>query len=149
MTDLDADGHPELLVAAYGRIHAYDVDTGRLLWSSAALGATLVIGTGELKDGGAPEVVVSADARDVGAELAGNLEEDGPEVVALLCKCVQLLGEAEARQLVVQTWQTENAGGLLTQDGSNRRRTPGGVFLWLVKQKLSSADRARLFRRPA
>ena len=61
MTDLDADGHPELLVAAYGRIHAYDVDTGRLLWSSAALGANLVIGTGELKDGGAPEVVVSAD----------------------------------------------------------------------------------------
>ena len=61
LTDLDADGHPELLVAAYGRIHAYDVDTGRLLWSSAALGANLVIGTGELKDGGAPEVVVSAD----------------------------------------------------------------------------------------
>ena len=96
-----------------------------------------------------PDVVVSADARDVGAELAENLEEDAPEVVALLCKCVQLLGEAEARQLVVQTWQTENAGGLLTQDGSNRRRTPGGVFLWLVKQKLSSVDRARLFRRPA
>ena len=93
-------------------------------------------------------MVVGADARAVGEELAENLEEDPPEVVELLCKCVQLLGEADARQLVVQTWKTETAGGLLTLDGTNRRRTPGGVFLWLVKQRLPAADRGRLFRRP-
>ena len=62
-----------------------------------------------------------------------------------MCKCVQVMGEAECRELVVQTWQTENAGGMLTTDGTNRRRTPGGVFFWLVKQKVTPADRARLF----
>lgn len=93
-------------------------------------------------------IIVGLDARDVGEELAENLEELAPEVVELLCKCAQVLGEDECRQLIVQVWQLENSGGLLTLDGTNRRRTPGGVFFWLVKQKVSATDRARLFPTP-
>ena len=48
-------------------------------------------------------------------------------------------------QLLVQTWQVEEGGGLLTTDGTNRRRTQGGVFLWLVKQRLSEVERAKVF----
>ena len=95
--------------------------------------------------GGAGRVVVGLDARDVGEEIAENLEEDAPEVVELICRCVQLLGEDAARQLVVQTWHVEHGGGLLTLDGTNRRRTPGGAFFWLVKQRTSPVERARLF----
>ena len=90
-------------------------------------------------------LVVSAEAREVGEDLAESLEEEGPEVISTLQRAVQLLGEEACRTLLVQTWQIEDAGGLLTLDGSNRRRTPGGVFLWLVKQQLGNEQRAALF----
>lgn len=94
-------------------------------------------------------LVVGPAAREVGDEIAEALEEEAPEVVSLMHRCVEALGEAACRQLLVQTWQVEASGGLLTTDGSNRRRTPGGVFFWLVKQKASAEDRARIFSRPA
>ena len=90
-------------------------------------------------------LVVGPLAREIGEEIAEALEEDLPEVVSLVQRCVQALGEATSRQLLVQTWQVEASGGLLTTDGSNRRRTPGGVFFWLVKQKASPEDRVRIF----
>jgi len=90
-------------------------------------------------------VVVGLDAMEIGEEIAENLEEDAPEVIELVCKCVQLIGEAAARELIVQTQQIEDSGGLLTLDGTNRRRTPGGVFFWLVKQREGPANRALLF----
>ena len=36
-------------------------------------------------------------------------------------------------------------GGLLRTDGSGQRRTPGGVFLWLVKQQATPEQRARVW----
>ena len=92
-------------------------------------------------------LVVGPNAREIGDEIAEALEEDAPEVIMLLHRCVQAIGEATSRQLLVQTWQVEASGGLLTTDGTNRRRTPGGVFFWLVKQKASSEDRQRIFSR--
>ena len=99
-------------------------------------------------DGRSQEVetlVVGPEAREIGEDIAEALEEDLPEVVQLLQRAVQAVGEATSRQLLVQTWQVEASGGLLTTDGTNRRRTPGGVFFWLVKQKASAEDRARIF----
>ena len=90
-------------------------------------------------------LIVLPEAREIGDEIAEALEEDLPEVVTLLHRCVQALGEAVSRQLLVQTWQVEASGGLLTTDGTNRKRTPGGTFFWLVKQKASADDRARIF----
>ena len=52
-----------------------------------------------------------------------------------------------ARALLVQTWQVEETGGLLTTDGTNRRRTAGGVFFWLVKQRVNAAQRSKIFHR--
>ena len=36
-------------------------------------------------------------------------------------------------------------GGLQRLDGSRRRRTVGGVFLWLVKQRADAAQRALIW----
>jgi len=92
-------------------------------------------------------LLVEGWARDVGDEIGECLEEDDPEVLSLLGRCVQLLGEEACRALLVQTWQVEETGGLLTTDGTNRRRTAGGVFFWLVKQKAPPEQRVRLFGR--
>ena len=81
----------------------------------------------------------------MGEEIAEALDELQPEVISTVQRAVQLLGEELSRQLLVQTWQVEEGGGLLTTDGSNRRRTQGGVFLWLVKQRLSEVERAKVF----
>ena len=90
-------------------------------------------------------ILVEEEACEVGEDLAESLQEEKPEVISTIQRVVQLLGEEVARQLLVQTWQVEDSGGLLTLDGSNRRRTPGGVFLWLVKQRVTDAQRAQLF----
>lgn len=47
--------------------------------------------------------------------------------------------------LLVQAWDVEEQGGLLRADGSGKRRTPGGVFLWLVKQQSTPEQRARVW----
>ena len=53
--------------------------------------------------------------------------------------------EEASRELLVQAWQIEEVGGLLTTDGTNVRRTPGGVFFWLVKQRATAAQRAQIW----
>jgi len=67
LIDLDTDGRPELLVAAHGRVHAYDVSTGTLNWASGAIGANFIFGVGQLIEGGSAELVVGADT--AGARL--------------------------------------------------------------------------------
>lgn len=97
------------------------------------------------QDPDATPLEVSEDAAEVGEEIAEALGEIEPEAVTLVGRCVAALGEAACRQLLVQTWQVEGSGGMLTLDGSNRRRTAGGVFFWLVKQKAKGAQRAAIF----
>ena len=90
-------------------------------------------------------LVVSAAARDAGEDICDALDEETQEVLVAVQRAVQVLGETLARMLLVQTWQIEDTGGMLTLDGTNRRRTAGGVYLWLVKQKLNDAQRAQIF----
>lgn len=91
------------------------------------------------------ELYVSEEAREVGEDIAESLEEEKPEVLSTIQRVCQLMGEEASRQMLVQTWQIEDTGGILTLDGSNRRRTPGGVFLWLVKQKTNDKQKAQIF----
>ena len=94
-------------------------------------------------------IEVSEEAAEIGEEIAEALGEVDDEQIELVGRCVASLGEEACRQLLVQTWQVESTGGLLTLDGSNRRRTAGGVFFWLVKQKAKgAAQRAAIFWRP-
>ncbi|XP_070543556.1 phosphorylated adapter RNA export protein-like [Ptychodera flava] len=72
-------------------------------------------------------------------------EDDDPETVAqeiikrlgeqkydLIRKIVEVVGNKKALQLLRETEQVEETGGMMTQDGSRRRR-PGGVYLTMLK----------------
>ncbi|XP_002736048.1 phosphorylated adapter RNA export protein-like [Saccoglossus kowalevskii] len=72
-------------------------------------------------------------------------EDDDPETVAkaiierlreqkgdLIRRITEIVGNKTALQLLHETEDVEQAGGLMTQDGK-RRRQPGGVYLTLLK----------------
>ncbi len=87
----------------------------------------------------------SAESLEIGDELAEALEEEEAEPRATIARAVEVLGEEAARLVLVQTWQVEESGGLLRIDGTSIRRTPCGVFLWLVKQRVSAEERALIW----
>jgi hypothetical protein len=67
---------------------------------------------------------------------------------ALLLKVLRTLGVDRTTALLADTLQCEAKGGMLTKDGT-RRRTPGGVFFQLVKERVTPQERRRLFPSPA
>jgi hypothetical protein len=67
--------------------------------------------------------------------IAATLGESQPEPVAQIRRIVQHLGESYAREMLAETLSIEEQGGMLVKSG-RRRRTPGGIFFWLVRQRL-------------
>src|SRR5262249_20970072 len=66
----------------------------------------------------------------------------------LLTQVLRTLGMDRTMAILAETLTYEANGGMLTKDGS-RRRTPGGVFFQLVKERATRHERQRLFPRPA
>lgn len=66
---------------------------------------------------------------DFGREMAQILEE---EKCDLILKVVSVIGKRESLNLFKITQKIEAQGGMLTMM-KNRRRTPGGIFLFLLK----------------
>jgi hypothetical protein len=66
----------------------------------------------------------------------------------LLTKVLCTLGMDRTTAILTDTLTCEANGGMLTKDGT-RRRTPGGVFFQLVKERTTTQERRRLFPRPA
>ncbi|CDJ53849.1 hypothetical protein, conserved [Eimeria brunetti] len=58
---------------------------------------------------------------------------------ALLERAIHRRGVVECAELLEETLQVEARGGMLTQDG--RRRTPGGVFLRLLQDRIPREDK--------
>ena len=77
--------------------------------------------------------------------LAETLQEPNRP---LLTQALQMLGQDRCAAILADTLQCEANGGMLTKDGT-RRRTPGGVFFQLVKERATPQERRRLFPRPA
>ena len=73
--------------------------------------------------------------------LAEVLQEPN---VLLLKQVLHVLGEERCIDLLTETLTLEANGGMLTRAG-DRRRTPGGVFLHLVRDRTTPKDRWRLF----
>jgi len=71
------------------------------------------------------------------AETLGETEERQRRQIA---RVVEVLGMELALALLDETLQIEASGGMTTADGS-RRRTPGGVYLTLLKQRLVAEGR--------
>jgi hypothetical protein len=57
---------------------------------------------------------------------------------------LRTLGQDRGAAILADTLQCEEGGGMLTKDGT-RRRTPGGVFFQLVKERATRQERRRLF----
>lgn len=72
--------------------------------------------------------IESTDA-DVTDDIASKLNE---KKVILIGRIVEIIGKEKAIDFYQQTKKIEEGGGLLTMNGS-RRRTAGGIYLWLVK----------------
>jgi hypothetical protein len=68
--------------------------------------------------------------------------DDGP--VAQIKAVVDNLGEQACLTLLAETEKIEKAGGLMRGDGSGRR-SPGGVFFFLARQRLPRDVRAAIF----
>src|SRR4029450_4317902 len=66
----------------------------------------------------------------------------------LLRQVLRTLGPGRTGAVLPGALQCEAQGGMLTKDGS-RRRTPGGVFFQLVKERATPQERRRLFPPPA
>ncbi len=65
--------------------------------------------------------------------IADTLGEVEREPLKKLKAIVKILGPEQALAFCEQALQVEREGGMLTRDGS-RRRTPGGVFFYLVSR---------------
>jgi len=98
--------------------------------------------------GSVPELEVSEESREVGEEIAEALDEEESTATDSIARVVAVIGEEAARLLLVQTWQVEEQGGLLKIDGTGDRRTPGGVFFWLVKQQATDTQRLQIWPQP-
>jgi PHAX RNA-binding domain len=57
---------------------------------------------------------------------------------------VKILGGFAVLQLAQEALEIEKQGGMMTQDGK-RRRTLGGIFFHIMKGRLTSAQRRRIF----
>ncbi len=76
------------------------------------------------------------------AKALGEVEE---QPVTQITGVVRVLGDQTSLALLEETLRIEQNGGMLLPDNS-RRRTPGGVFFFLARQKLSHEDKVSIFR---
>lgn len=82
--------------------------------------------------------------REVTTLIAEQLGEPEQVVQQIIYRCTRVLGIEQTLVLLQQTHDTEAAGGLMLPDGS-RRRTPGGVFFFLVRQAATADQRRQIF----
>ena len=76
--------------------------------------------------------------------IAEQLAEKHWTARQIIVRGVKVLGEETALSLLQETHAKEAAGGVMLPDGS-RRRTPGGVYFYLVKQATSAAQQQQIF----
>jgi hypothetical protein len=72
--------------------------------------------------------------------IAAGLGETDERALEKIKRSVEILGVEAAQALFQEVEAIEAAGGMLTADGA-RRRTPGGVYHYLLKQRLTETGR--------
>ncbi len=77
-------------------------------------------------------------------EIVEKLEEPN---IFLTRDVVYTIGIDECREYLERTLKIEEEGGVVLSRG-NRRRTPGGIFFWLVKEDLTKEQIRKLFPLP-
>ncbi len=93
-----------------------------------------------------PETTASPeDAPRAVDEIAAHLGETEPGPRKQIKRAVRILGPDRTQALLDQTLETERTGGLLLPDGS-RRRTPGGVFFYLIRTTVTRKEATKILR---
>lgn len=77
--------------------------------------------------------------------IAAQLGETEELPKRQIARAVRVLGEQRVQELVAETLAIEDAGGLMLPDGS-RKRTRGGVFFRLIRERAGKRERYRIFR---
>ena len=84
---------------------------------------------------------------DTVSTIAKALGESDEIPLGQITGVVKSLGEELCLKLLAETQQIEAKGGMMLPDNS-RKRTLGGVFFFLARQKLSHEDKLAIFRAP-
>ena len=82
--------------------------------------------------------------RGLAAAIASRLGETEDQPQQTIHNLIKVLGPEYAEQLLDETLQVEAEGGLMVPDGS-RRRTVGGVFFHLLKQRMDNKTFYKIF----
>ncbi|KAK7831321.1 hypothetical protein U0070_024609 [Myodes glareolus] len=90
----------------------------------------------EMNYKGRYEITEDDSQEKVADEIAFRLQEPKKDLIA---RVVRILGTKKAIELLMETAEVEQNGGLFIMNGS-RRRTPGGVFLNLLKNTPSISE---------
>ncbi len=85
------------------------------------------------------------EINDLTTTIAAQLGETEQGPVMQIRRAVRTLGPERTLQFVQRTLDVEAQGGLMLPDGS-RRRTPGGVFFYLVRGHISPQEAAAINR---
>jgi hypothetical protein len=91
-----------------------------------------------------PEPAADPAALQLAAEIAEQLGEIEEEPRGTILRVVERLGGEAARAFVDEALAIEAQGGQWLGDGS-RKRTPGGVFFRLVRDRTEKPDRLAIF----
>ncbi|CAG9829117.1 unnamed protein product [Diabrotica balteata] len=75
------------------------------------------------------KVTSNNEAEEIASEIASKLNEEKEE---LILRVINIMGKQKAIDLFEETQKVEEEGGMLIMN-KTRRRTPGGVFLFLVR----------------
>lgn len=76
-------------------------------------------------------------------EIAKQLNEPNTDLIE---KIANTLGMERMNEYLQKTLAIEDEGGMMTRS-ENRRRTPGGVFFYLVKEGASKVERKQIWPR--
>lgn len=77
-------------------------------------------------------------------QIAGELGETATAPIEQIRQIIEQLGPERAQTLLAETQAIEAKGGLIIER-LNRRRTPGGVYLFLARQACSESVLAQIF----
>lgn len=82
--------------------------------------------------------------QEVARQIAQQLGEQKHFACKLINDIVNYYGVEFAQDLLKETLQIEENGGMMTLKG-DRRRTPGGVFIYLARERMSPEEREIVF----
>jgi hypothetical protein len=87
-----------------------------------------------------------ADTATAANDIAAQLQESHPPAILQIQRIIERIGIAAAYDFLQQTLAVEAEGGMLIENGK-RRRTPGGVYFYIVRGKVTPEIRQALWPR--